>query len=321
MSPPLDVRYPASMPPTVWQSRTTGLQYPVTPDSEIPDDDFGTPSTRPAITTKPSTSDTGPRYAPVMSLTGTAALASVLAAPVEADGKRYLRKASITGGITFDAASHTNIVFEDCVLDRGMGTYGVRAFWGTFTLPSSNWPEFRYCKIMNASSASIIGQAVRFLRCHITRGTDLAKLSGSVGGELYGCLMNDTWHGDGAHCDVIQIVSGAAGWTIHYNNLDGFNAADSPSAGGQPCSGVLQTGTVTNDIGPVTWNKNWLDGGGYTIRVGGGSDNPSGYAIEYTFTNNLFGRGSRYGPTYGIFGAGITWDNTNVFEDNSQPVR
>ena len=145
------------MPPTVWQSRTTGLQYPVTPDSEIPDDDFGTPSTRPAITTKPSTSDTGPRYAPVMSLTGTAALASVLAAPVEADGKRYLRKASITGGITFDAASHTNIVFEDCVLDRGMGTYGVRAFWGTFTLPSSNWPEFRYCKIMNASSAKQLG--------------------------------------------------------------------------------------------------------------------------------------------------------------------
>lgn len=275
------------------------------------DGTLGQPGARPALTVRPGPTSTGPRSAPLQTHTGAQALAAVLAAPVEADGRRYLRRARVTSGITLNAAGHHSIVFEDCLID-GSSNYMVSAFNSGET-PAGPLPEFRWCEIRGGTSATIYGGHARFLRCNLHRGTDIVKAS-RADGEFYGCWMHDTWHGVDAHCDVVQIVSRAVNTVFHYNRMDGFNAPESPTAGGQPCSGVLQTGTVTGDIGPVDWLNNWFGGGGYTIR----SASPAGYTVAYRFRRNRFGRGFRYGPLYGMGGA--DFDTSNVWDDTGLPV-
>lgn len=275
------------------------------------DGTLGQPGARPALTVRPGPTSTGPRSAPLQTHTGAQALAAALAAPVEADGRRYLRRARVTSGIVLNAAGHHSIVFEDCLID-GSSNYMVSAFNSGET-PAGPLPEFRWCEIRGGTSATVYGGHVRFLRCNLHRGTDIVKAS-RRDGEYWACWMHDTWHGDGAHCDVVQIVSRAVNTVFHYNRMDGFNAPESPTAGGNPSSGVLQTGTVTGDIGPVDWLNNWFDGGGYTIR----SASPAGYTVAYRFRRNRFGRGFRYGPLYGMGGA--DFDTSNVWDDTGLPV-
>src|SRR3546814_12722561 len=64
-------------------------------------------------------------------------------------------------------------------------------------------------------------------------------------------------------------------------NFQGFNAPDSPSSAGGRSSGVLQTGTVTGNIGPVVWRNNWFGGGGYTIR-----NADTSFDVDYLFRDN-----------------------------------
>lgn len=282
------------------------------------DSDLGVIGSRPAVLVKPDETNTGPRAATTQTLSGADALAAVLVAPVEADGKRYLRRTSITSGLRFNAAAHANIVFENCIIDGNWGLYAVRGWYneGSGVNPAGDYPEFRYCEIKNATSAALIGQNIRFLRCHIHHGADLFKPFGPS--EVYACYMHGNWHEEAAHCDVIQIVSGAAGLLLHWNNLAGFNASDSPVAADQPVSGTLQTGSVTGDIGPVQWFDNWLDGGGYTIR--GATSDDTAYLVSYEFRRNKFGRGFTYGPLYHMSGPNIVVGTTNVWEDTGQPV-
>ena len=290
---------------------------PPPPPPPPPDPDLGVPGNRPALDTRPTAADTGPRVSAVQSLSGSAAMAAVRSAPVEADGKKYLRRTNITGTTSMSDNGDTGIVFEDCTFTGG-STYVVNAFQAGIepTNGPDFYPEFRYCEISGGSSATIIGGYSRFLRCNIHFGIDLVKAFEE--GEFYGCYLHGNNHPSGAHCDTFQITTGAANLLIHWNNCLNFNADNSETAAGQPGNGVLQTGTVTGPIGPVTWENNWFDGGGYTIRTGD-STNRQGNPVTYTFRNNRFGRGFRYGPLLGTM-VGVDFDASNVWDDTGLPV-
>lgn len=304
--------------PNVAESRWDSLAgYPSIPVATVPGDPgLGTVGNRPVLTTKPSAANTGPRQAPTRTLSGSAALAEVLSAPVEADGKRYLRRASISG-LTLDQAQHANIVFQDCVIEGG--TYVLNAFTNGAS-PGGALPEFQYVEFIGGSSATVYGGQVRLLRCNAHSGTDIIKAA-QPNFEIYGSYLHDTWHnGIDSHCDIVQIRSGAANSLFHWNTMDAFNDPDSPGgAGGMvPNNSVLQTGTVTGDIGPVDWVHNWFNGGGYTIR--GRKPEDAAYAADYLFRNNRFGRDSRFGPLQNNGYAGFDFDTSNVWDDTGLPV-
>jgi hypothetical protein len=284
---------------------------------------LGSPGHRPAIRKKPTSSTTGPRHKTTRTLTAAQALAAVLKAPKEANGRRYLRRAKITGTLTLDLSKHTDITFEDCVIDARWASYGVRGWYGGGSKPSHSYPAFSHCEIKNASSATIIGQYMRFLKCDVHHGVDIVKIFGPL--EIWGSYLHSNWHESDSHCDTVQIVTGGAGALIHHSNLSGFCASDSPTNAGKPTSGVLQTGKVTGPIGRVDWLHNWFDGGGYTIRAGKASDNPSNHAIKYRFKGNRFGRKFTWGPLYGNIptskgNCAVSFDSSNVWENTGKPV-
>lgn len=291
-------------------------------DPEIADPDFGTPANRTPVFSKPDDTNTGPRSSTIQTYTGPEAVAAVLAAPVEADGKRYLRRALITSGMSFGLAVHSDIIFEDCIVDGNWGLYTISGWYNyaNSTDPTGDYPEFRYCEIKNANSACLIGQHMRFLRCNIHHGNDISKPFGDI--ELYANYMHSNWHQAGAHCDIIQIVSGAAGFVAHWNNFMSFFSSDSPDSPGQQGNGVTQTGNVSGDIGPCAFDHNWCDGGNYTLR--GPAERDSEFVVIYTFTNNRLGRNYSFGPLTGIpnsaYSWSVTFDSTNVWDDTGQPV-
>jgi len=279
------------------------------------DADLGVIGDRPAVAVKPSEVDTGARQSTTRSMTGGQALDAALAAPVEADGKRYLRRVRITTGMKFNKVTHSGIVFEDCVIDTGESLYGINAFLFTGIEPPV-WPEFRYCEITGGRSATIAGGYIRLLRCNVHRGTDTIKIF--TGMEIYASYAHDTWYTPGAHCDLVQIEQGAANTLIHWSNFEAWNAMDSPAGGGGTSNAVLQTGSVNGDIGPVDWFDNWFDGGHYTIR-GTTPDDP--FACIYTFRRNKHGRGYQYGPLRAMTGRpDIDYDTSNVWADTGLPV-
>lgn len=293
----------------LWAWGTTPPPDPEPDPEPMPDPAWGTPGARPSIA-KPDATNSGARRLPTATFTGDEALAAVLAAPIEADGRRYLRRANITSAVRLRDPSHHSIVFEDCQITHS-GTYVVRSFYNDGgAAPAGAWPEFRFCTIRGGNSSTFIGGFCRFMRCDMSLGTDIYKPMDPF--EIYGCYAHDTWHGDGAHCDIVQIVSYATGH-ISWCNFQGFNAADSPTAGGSWSSGVLQTGTMTADTGPVVWADNWFNGAGYTIR---GAE--TAYVTDMTFRRNKFGRGYRFGPVYRV--AAFDFDPSNVWEDTGLPV-
>ena len=282
------------------------------------DADLGVPGDRPALTDPPDATTTGPRQPWTQTMTGPAALATALAAPVEADGRRYLRRTRITSGITLDDPSHSGIVFEDCVITHA-GSSTVTAFYDGTGLPSGELPEFRFCDISGGTAATFAGCSTRFLRCNLHHGEDIVKAR-ETGGEFYACYLHSTMHQADSHCDIFQIISAATGLLVHWCNAAAFNSADSPTGAGGWNNGVLQTGAATSAIGPVTWADNWFDGGGYTIRLGEAAD-LNGNTRQYTFRRNKFGRNYRWGAVYGsVADAGVDFDSSNVWADTGLPV-
>lgn len=287
------------------------------------DEDMGTPGNRPTVMARPSTSDTGPRAATTQTLTGAQAMSAILAAPVEADGKRYLRRAHITTNLNLASTGTNALVFEDCVLDPGQGTiYALSAFYQAGSVEPTTWPEFRWCEIRGGSSATMRGGWIRLLRCDMHYGTDILKPFQPL--EVWACHLHDAYRGEGAHCDLVQIVSGCSGALFHYNSFLGYTSPDSPSDPSSWVSGNLQVGTITGPIGmpdPVRFTGNWLEGARYGLRgSGGASDNPNDYDVQLVFRDNRFIRGShQFAPT-GNMGPDDDFDASNVWDDDGTPV-
>lgn len=108
-----------------------------------------------------------------------------------------------------------------------------------------------------------------------------------------------------SHADAIQSSKGSHIRIVH-NNLQAYNPAR-----GDPQNAVYQ---CTDTFGPtrhVTFERNLVDGGNYTLNVditGPGS-----------FRHNRFERHFRYGPVNRM--RGVAFDRTNVWHDTGRPIR
>lgn len=282
---------------------------------------IGSVGSRPAITSRPTSADTGPRGIILRTLTGAQAMAEVKAATADPSGRKYLRRVRISDNLNLATTGTDHLVFEDCVIEPGQSSiYAVSAFYQAGSTEPANWPEFRYCEINGGSSASLRGGWVRLLRCDMHHGTDILKPFQNM--EAWGSYLHDTYRGVGAHCDSIQIVSGCSGAEFHYNNLVGYSAPDSPESPGGPISGTLQVGTITAPIGipsAVQMTGNWVEGA--RMRgTGGPSDNPNNHDTQIVYRNNRFIRGTfDSGPT-GNIGPDDDFDSSNVWDDTNEPV-
>src|SRR3546814_20243804 len=73
---------------------------------ESPDDaELVRPGDRAALTERPGPTNTGPRQSTTQTMSAAAAIAAGQAAPVEADGYRYVRRARINGSMAFTNAA------------------------------------------------------------------------------------------------------------------------------------------------------------------------------------------------------------------------
>lgn len=275
----------------------------------VPDIQYGSVGNRPAVLTRPDATTTGPSVVPGTVMTGAQALSAVMAMAPGPDGFRTLTGVRVTGGLTLDSPSHSSLRFDHCIFEGGI--YAVNSFFGDPDVPSV-WNEFRNCEFRGASSAGFVGGYARLLRCNLHRCADTLKPF--MGMEVWASWCHDLWQTTESHNDCIQIVSGVANGLIHYNNLSSFPAPDSPDPG--VTSGVLQTGSVIADIGPVVFRGNWIDGAAYALQpipAAGGL-----YVVDYTFRDNRFGRGSQYGPHASLGMA--DFDNSNVWDDTGLAV-
>lgn len=267
---------------------------------------------------KPNASNTGPRIAvnPTV-LTGSEAISLAIANGGTLSGRRI-------GYMRLTQPEHGDLRFVDC--EFVSGTYNVNGYFsgGGIVRPAADRRTvFEYCTFIGqtvggTSSACVVGYNVILLHCDISYGVDGIKPFGNF--EMYGCYLHDLWHPDGAHCDIVQIVSGR-NILIHWNHMYGFNAIDSPTAGGSFVNGCLQTGALNGDIVDVYWYDNWVNGAHFTLRGVSSTAEESSYTVtNYVFRRNKHGRNFNYGPI-AYMGVRVTYDNTNVWEDDGTPIR
>ena len=126
--------------------------------------------------------------------------------------------------------------------------------------------------------------------------------------------LRDSWihtpkpSGD-AHWDGVQVQSGVTNTVIQGNFIDATGAGTNSALFLCP-----DLGPSTN--GPLTVTGNWLDGGNYTVNVLDGA-NKTYYISNISVTNNRFGHGAWYGPTY--VNVPVTWSG-NVWDDTGTTV-
>jgi hypothetical protein len=74
-------------------------------------------------------------------------------------------------------------------------------------------------------------------------------------------------------------------------------------------------GSETDALADVTVENNLMTGGTYTVSI-----RPDITATNVRFSGNVFVRNAQYDAVDRETAHGITWDKTNLWADNGQPV-
>jgi hypothetical protein len=285
------------------------------------------PSPSPSLSSaaRPGATNTGPRVPLTRTLTSGEALAELRAT-------KRLSGVRIVGGLRLSGSDGRGWVIEDSRIEANGALYGVHGYQSLagFTGTTAERPILRYVEIVGSagtrsgrSSASVYGSDMIIDHADIFGSDDGIKATNRI--DILFSWIHDNDHPTGAHCDGIQIREGTNIF-VKGTRIDayvGYSSDGSTSLGG-PCSGGLQTGSVTGPI-QARWEGNWFAGGRFTIR--GGED----ANVRYFFRNNkwmqygtsvVLGRSdlapNQYGPTADDLG---DFDASNVWEHTGKPVR
>lgn len=206
-----------------------------------------------------------------------------------------LENLDVTGTVTVKAK---NVTIRNCRINAG-SFYGIKCTSGFSGLLIEN------CELTGASSAMIFGGNFTARRLNIHHGgSDGIKATHDVLVEQ--CWIHHLGMTPTAHADGVQTHGGGGSNFIYrYNNFDlpsGLPGFVSNSAFILEPDGGLLT--------DVLINRNWLNGGNYTIYGSG----MSGVMV----TNNKFGRGYRYGIRSKVLVE--NWV-ANVWEDDGTPAQ
>jgi hypothetical protein len=127
------------------------------------------------------------------------------------------------------------------------------------------------------------------------------------------CFIHDLARTSDSHNDTLQTLGGTDD-LIKDNTLDAYRADTNDLM-----NSAIQTGHLNMPLTNVLIDHNFMDGGNYTVNAG--STSRDGHPITgYVFKDNVFGRHYRYGPVQAV-GAGTSFDDSNVWSDDGQPVR
>jgi hypothetical protein len=244
-------------------------------------------------------------------MTGSQALAAL-----RSDG--YLSGALITSGMTLDASLDGAWLLEDFKIEADQ--YGIQS---DTLVRQNDKPRFMHGIVEGAgargissgTSGGIYGGGIQIGFLNVYGGVDGIK--GTSDMDAWAVWVHGLDHPDKAHTDCLQIRNGLRQvyrWCV----LESFNAYG--TGAGVPGNGALQTGSMTADASMQMLDC-WVDGGGYTIRMG--TSAPP--LIDFQFRRNKHGRGFTSGPVNGdasqpsTYG-GLRYDDTNVWEDTGLPV-
>lgn len=254
----------------------------------------------------------GPRVPAVETITSAAAKQRIV-------DTGLLESVAVTGGLDLSSVTRPYTI-RDVSIDAAGAPYGIRTRIGFSGVTPPDGPQvIEHCSVVGASSAGIYAQDATVVGCDVSESVDAAKLGSRVVFERN--WTHDHWYRTGAHMDSIQMQYGVD-TLIRGNVLDAFVGArsDDPARVGTPANAALQTGSMLGDL-KAQFVGNWVDGGGYTIRMG--TSGPP--TIDWQFRGNRFGRGFAYGPTSGTrdhpttYG-GVRFDGSNVWDDTGAPV-
>jgi hypothetical protein len=222
--------------------------------------------------------------------------------------------------VTVDGSRYTHLEIDDCVdvkannvtitesiVRCGRPSAAVQVFSGRHGLLLDQ------VEIDGSShtAACIAFSGFTIYRSNLHDCIDGIDLSSNV--VIEGCFIHDLARGDGTHNDALQLRGGNHD-LIKDNTLQAYRAST-----GDFMNAAIQTGSLNKNLSDVVVDHNYMDGGNYTVNAGGtGGD---GYLISgYVFKNNVFGRHFRYGTVQSV-GPETTFDESNVWLDNKQPVR
>ncbi|MDR7281107.1 hypothetical protein [Catenuloplanes atrovinosus] len=129
-------------------------------------------------------------------------------------------------------------------------------------------------------------------------------------------IIQDSWfHGmrpagsDDAHQDLMQ-TNGGSNSTIRGNVFDATSAV-----AGVSFNAAFQVGAEFEPLENVLVEKNWFNGGGYTVNI---RDDPE--ISNVLFRDNVFGPRHGYGAVSRADAPGIIWEDSNVAESDGKPV-
>jgi hypothetical protein len=137
--------------------------------------------------------------------------------------------------------------------------------------------------------------------------SDGVKMSSNA--KLQSSWIHNPKPSSGAHWDGVQVQNGVVNTTIAGSTIDARGSGSNSAL-------FLTPDLGPSSDGPLTVTGNWLDGGNFTLYALDG-DNGRYYIDNISVTNNRFGRGAAFGPTY--VNVPVTWSG-NVWDDTGRTV-
>ncbi|NHC45877.1 right-handed parallel beta-helix repeat-containing protein [Motilibacter aurantiacus] len=210
----------------------------------------------------------------------------------------------VSGSINVKA---NNVTIRRSRIVNGGANYPVRLFSGFSGLVVED------TEINGNGNASVGICCNKFTlrRVNLHNSVDGVRADGNV-------VVEDSWIHDlartpGSHNDTIQTLKGS-NIVIRRNTLLPYDAA-----AGDPHNAafIISAGTSGGAVDDVLLEKNYVNGGNYTLYLGKGGVHP---VTDVTVRGNRFGRNFRFGPVTAL-GADTTFDATNVWNDTNLPVR
>jgi hypothetical protein len=200
-----------------------------------------------------------------------------------------------------------NVVITLSIIHCSRGTAAVRV------LPTAKNLILDQVEISGGghSSACVAFESFTVERSDLHDCVDGIDFSSDV--TVVGNYIHDLTRGRTTHNDSLQTLGGTDD-VIKDNTLQAYRVSTK-----DPMNSAIQTGHLNEALSHVLVENNYMDGGNYTVNAG--STSTDGYPIsDYVFTGNVFGRDFRYGPVQAV-GAGTTFDASNVWADDGQPVK
>ncbi len=210
-----------------------------------------------------------------------------------------LENVKVTGTIVIRA---NNVILRNFRIDANGNSYGIEC------IQNFSGALFEDGEVLDASSCGVYGKGFTARRLEVHEGGgDAFKAHGDA--LIEDCWIHHLGMGPGAHADGDQSLVGM-NITIRHNNID--MPVDIP---GHESNSALSISAFYGPAGNILIEKNWLNGGNYTLFL---TNDAYGPMTNVRLIDNRFGRGYRYGILYSDISAvisGNVWDDTGALMD------